>query len=419
MRSDLATAFLRWTGLRAALARGYWLTTALYLVVVAGLTPTELVLIGTFQGITVVLAEVPAGVLADTVSRRLSLVIGHIVMGAGMAMAGLVTAFPLLVVSQCLWGLGWAFSSGADVAWLTDELNRPDAIDGVLVAQARWDLAGNAIGVVAFGALAWATTLSTTIVLSGVAMVVLGLVVVGRWPETGFAPADAGHRWRESASILRRGVALVRADRVILAVIAATLLVNGGAEAYGRLLAKRLVVLGLPTRPDPIVWFALLSLAGVALGAVVLRIVEARIARAGVAQRTYVLACVVASAGLVLFAHAPNAASAVAGSLLVSGIAFPVIRVAGVVWVNRRATSTVRATVHSLLSQAENAGEIIFGLALAVVAGAASTTVALTGSAALLACAGALVLATRSTPGDRGRWRRRDNAQPARPGACR
>src|SRR4051812_8346415 len=135
MQPTLATAYLRWSCLRAAFARGYWLSTALYLVVVAHLTPLQLVLIGTFQGITVVLTEVPAGVLADAVSRRLSLVIGHVVMGTGMAMAGLVSAFPLLVVSQCLWGLGWAFSSGADVAWLTDELDRPDLIDRTLVGQ--------------------------------------------------------------------------------------------------------------------------------------------------------------------------------------------------------------------------------------------------------------------------------------------
>jgi MFS family permease len=379
-------------------ARGYWLTAALYLVVVAKLTPTELILIGVFQGITVVIAEVPAGVLADAVSRRLSLVIGHVVMGVGMAMAGLVTAFPLLVVSQCLWGLGWAFSSGADVAWLTDELDRPDMIDRTLVAQARWDLIGNAMGVASFGALAWATTLSTAIVGAGIAMMLLGLVVVARWPETGFVPAEAGRRWRESLSILRRGVVLARLDRVIMVVLGATLLVNGSAEAYGRLLENRLVALGMPTEPDPIVWFAAVSLVGVALGAAVLRGVEARIDGAGAAQRTYVLSCAVGFVGLVMFAYAPNTATAVAGCFVVSGITLPAIRIAGVVWVNRRATSAVRATVHSLLSQAEHFGEIIFGLALALLARAASTTVALTGSAALLACAGLLVITARDGP---------------------
>ena len=46
-------------------------------------------------------------------------------MGAGMLVTGLVTDFPALVATQMLWGLAWTFSSGADVAWLTDELERP------------------------------------------------------------------------------------------------------------------------------------------------------------------------------------------------------------------------------------------------------------------------------------------------------
>ncbi len=394
MQRDLAAAFLRWTCVRATLARGYWLTTAVYLVVVADLTPFQLVLIGTFQGATVLIAEVPAGVLADAVSRRLSLVIGHVVMGTGMAMAGMVTAFPLLVVSQCLWGLGWAFSSGADVAWLTDELDRPELIDGVLVARARWDLVGNAIGIVFFGALAWASTLSTAIIGAGVSMIVLGLVAVARWPETAFTPAAAGRRWRQSVSILRRGLALARADRVIFALLVATLLVNGSGEAYGRLLEKQLVARGLPMRPDAIVWFAGIGLVAVVLGAVALRFVEARIDRRGVAKRTYVVASAAGVVGLLLFANAPSIAAAVAASLLVSGIGYPVIRTAGVVWVNRRAVSAVRATVHSLLSQAENAGEIIFGLILALLAGSAGATIALTSSAVLLAGAGVLIAAT-------------------------
>lgn len=393
MHPELATAFLRWTCIRAALARGYWLTTALYLVVVAELSPAQLVLIGTFQGITVVVAEVPAGVLADAVSRRLCLVIAHCVMGAGMAMAGLVTSFPLLVVSQCLWGLGWAFSSGADVAWITDELDRPDRIDRVLTAQGRWDLLGNPIGVVLLGALAWTTSLSTAIVVSGTSMIVLGLVVVARWPETRFTPSDPGNRWAETRAVYRRGVALARADRVVLAVLAATALVNGAAEGFGRLHERRLVLLGMPTEPDPIVWFALLGLVGVALGATTLRIVEARIEGVHVARRAYVASCVVGVVGLLAFAHAPGVEYAVAGSLLLSGGG--VTRVAATVWVNRRTTSDVRATVHSFLSQAENAGEVVFGLALAVLAGAASSTVALTGSAVLLATAAVVAVRAR------------------------
>src|SRR4051812_19061752 len=173
-------------------------------------------------------------------------------MGAGMAMTGFVTAFPLLVVSQCLWGLGWALATGADVAWISDELDRHDLIDGVLVAQGRWDLLGTPLGIVGFGALAWATTLSTAIVAAGSGMVGLGLVVVARWPESWSPRGDADLRSR-STLIFRRGLAVARADRLILLVLAATLLVNGGAEGFGRLFARRLVLIGLPSPPDPIV----------------------------------------------------------------------------------------------------------------------------------------------------------------------
>ena len=59
-----------------------------------------------------------------------------------------------------------------------------------------------------------------------------------------------------------------------------------------------------------------------------------------------------------------------------------------------RTTSDVRATVHSFLSQAENLGEIIFGLVLAFIARSASFTFAVSGSAVLLA--GACVAISRA-----------------------
>ena len=390
MHADLTTVYLRWALVRAALARGWWLATGLYLVVVADLSPSQLVLIGAFQGVTVVVAEVPAGVLADAVSRRLALVVAHVVMGVGMAVTGFVTAFPLLVVSQCMWGLGWALSSGADVAWITDELDRFDLIDRVLTAQGRFELIGTAIGIIAFGTLGWATSLSVAIVVAGVSMIALGLAVVARWPDSRRQSDIVGRPWAASAALLHRGVAVAGADRTIVLMLASTLLVNGGAEGFGRLFERRLIALGIPTAPDPIVWFATLALVAAALGATTLLFVEARIAGIGVAKRSYVAACGIGTVGLVVFAHAPSARSAVAGALLVKGVAFPTVRIAGTILVNRRAPSEARATVHSLLSLSENAGKIICGLALAATARATSPMVTLMASAALVATAGAV-----------------------------
>ena len=377
--------------MRSALSRGWWLVTSVYLVVDAGLSPAQLIGIGVFQGITVVIAEVPAGVVADAVSRRGALVAAHVVMGSGMALTGLVTDYRLLVLSNCLWGLGWALSSGADVAWITDELDDPTLIDRVLTAQSRQGLVGTMVGIVGFGALAWATSLATAMVVAGLAMIGLGVGAVARWPETRFDAVAVGRRCAESIPILRGGISVAVSNRKIGVVLIATLLLNGAAEGFGRLYETRIIGLGIPDEPDLIVWFGGIALCAAALGAATLRLVEARIEGTAVARQVYVGACVAATVGLLIFAHVPNASAAVAGSLLVSGIAFPATRLAATILVNRQASSDRRATMHSMLSQAENLGEIVCGAALAGVAGSLSSSAVLTVSAVLVGCAAVVV----------------------------
>jgi MFS family permease len=381
--------------MRAVFHRGYWLVTSLYLVVDADLSAFQLVFLGTAQGLTALACEVPTGVMADTISRKWSIVISHVVMGLSMLATGLVTEFPALVVTQVLWGLGWTFTSGAEIAWVTDELDRPDRIAGVLTASTRWQQLGAASGMVGFGALAWATDLGTSIVASGLAMLVLGLFVVARFTEHHFTPTRA-HRWRESVSIFRRGVHLARRDHEILLVFAATILVNGAAEAFERLFPKRLVEIGFPEELDPIVWLTALGLVTLAVGALALRIVEARIDGVGVARRVYAAACFIGALGLVVLAHAPDDLTGMAGVLLVSGIAWTVTRSVSVIWVNRRATNDVRATVQSFLAQAEYFGEIFLGVTLAIIAQTTSIATAMLGSSALVACAGMLVVRSRA-----------------------
>ena len=261
----------------------------------------------------------------------------------------------------------------------------------MLTARARKDLTGGVTGMIIFGVLGWAAGLATAIVISGAAMAVLGVFVAARFTEDNFTPVGQ-HRWSASLSILRRGSALVRRDHEILLVLAATMIING-AGIVAWLFPRQLVDLGF--RGDPVLWYTAIGIASFALGAVALRIVEARIDGAGAARRIYPLACFFGTAGLIVLVYAPGALIGGVGVLLVSGICFSITRAVSVIWVNRRATSDVRATVHSFLSQAESVGEIGGGFTLALLARAAGPSVVLIPAAVLIAGGGALVIRAR------------------------
>ena len=97
--TDPASVYLRWIWWRAVLHRGWWLVTSVYLVVDARLSGSQLVLIGVAQAITGLACEVPAGAIADAISRKWSLVASQLLMGTAMLAAGLVTDFPALVAT--------------------------------------------------------------------------------------------------------------------------------------------------------------------------------------------------------------------------------------------------------------------------------------------------------------------------------
>lgn len=331
----MGARYVGWKGVVAVFHRGYWLVASLYLVLDAQLSAFQLVVIGTAQGLISVVAEVPAGVLADTFSRKWSLVAAQVLMGSAMAVTGLVTTFPALVATQMAWGVAWTLVSGL-----------------VTIALGGW--------------------------------------IAARFPERTFTPVPAA-RWRASVAILRRGVELSRRDRVVLTVFASTFLVNGAGEAFGRLYTKQLVVLGFPAEPDPMVWYTALGLVVLLLGAAALRLVEARIERPGSAPVIYGAACGLGALGVTVLAVAPDAASATVGILLVGGLSMTVTRAVATIWLNRRTSSDVRATVHSLLAQAEYSGEIVCGFGLAVVARSTTISTALLGAAVLMIVAALLV----------------------------
>ncbi|MBL7261060.1 MFS transporter [Paractinoplanes lichenicola] len=399
--TGLATVFVRWTWWRALLHRGWWAVTSVYLVTVAHLTASELVLIGVGQSLAALVLEIPAGVLADTVSRKWSLVVSQVLMGASMLATALVDGFWPLLVTQMAWGLAWNFAGGADVAWISDELDDPPGVAVVLVRAEQAQLTGTVAGLVAVSGLAWLIGPGPAMVSAGVAMLLLGLYVVARFPERRFRPV-AAHRWRAARSILRRGSSLVRGSRLVLGIFAATFLVNGVTGAFGRLYPLRLVDLGLAV--DPVLWLGALGVLMSLAGAAALHVVRPHINGPTVLRRGFVATCVIAALGAAGLAVTPEELSGSLAVVLAAG-SLPLTRAFTTIWVNQQAGSAVRATVHSLAAQAKYLGEITCGLAIAAVAAHATTPTALLTCGVLLAAAALLIQRVASagppTTGDR------------------
>jgi len=82
-------------------------TNLVYRVETVGLNALQLVLVGTLLEATTLAFEVPTGVVADVYSRRLSILIGFALMGAGFVVEGAIPLFAGVLAAQVVWGLGF------------------------------------------------------------------------------------------------------------------------------------------------------------------------------------------------------------------------------------------------------------------------------------------------------------------------
>jgi DHA3 family tetracycline resistance protein-like MFS transporter len=115
----------------------------------AGLDAFQLVIVGTTMELSIFLFEVPTGVVADIYSRKLSIIIGHVGMGAAFLLETSFASLAGVVVAQVLWELAYTFTSGATVAWVTTEMGEPDrrALATLFRRASRWGSLGALIAV--------------------------------------------------------------------------------------------------------------------------------------------------------------------------------------------------------------------------------------------------------------------------------
>ncbi|HET7353462.1 MAG TPA: MFS transporter [Gaiellaceae bacterium] len=383
-------------GLSFGLRMPTWVVMAVYLVRTLHLSPLELVLMGTAMEAAVFLFEVPTGVVADTYSRRLSLIVGYLGMGTAWLAVALVSAPWIVIVLWALWGISYTFTSGAEQAWLADEAG-PERASGIFLRAARFGQAGAVVGLLIQVAVG-AASLRAGVLLGGVFTIACGLACITLMEEHGFQrrPREERHTpLREMRATAVAGARYTRAAPVIVLLVAVGVFAGMSSEGFDRLKeAHFLRDVGLPAvgHLSPVVWFGVFYLVGMAVGFSGTTYLIRRFERDGSATIAAALLGLVVFelAAMILFAAAWSAWAAIAallGVFLARDLADPLYTI----WLNEQITdSSVRATVFSITGQADAIGQAAGGPVIGAIGNVWGIRAALLAGATALAPAAAL-----------------------------
>lgn len=179
----------------------------------AGLSNLEAFAANAFFTAGMVLFEVPTGVIADTLGRRYSFLLGTVTLAASTLLYVLLwyvgAGFWLWAVVSVLIGLGFTFFSGAVEAWLVDALQATGYTGDLEVVFGRAQIVGGAamlVGSVAGGILAQATNLGVPYVLRGAILVAMFLVAYLMMRDLGFSPRRGRSPMGEVRRLVRDSV---------------------------------------------------------------------------------------------------------------------------------------------------------------------------------------------------------------------
>jgi len=388
-RLDAHGVWLLYGGLEAFAFGLGWTVAPIFFIRELDFSPLELVLAGTALELAYFAFEIPTGIVADTYGRRLSVIVGILGLGIGFVATGLASGVGVVFVAAAFMGFSWTFKSGAEEAWITDEVGVENS-GRSFQAGAQATRVGSLLGI--GGAVGLALIdLRLPIVVGDFVLVALAGLLGVVMPETNFRSAR-----REDVSALasmagtaRQGGGLIRRQPILLLIVGIGFFLGVSDEGFDRLWeAQFLVEVGVPgfAGLDQVVWFGILAAGAIALSIVVAQPLARRFSTMGPASmaRALLVFDALRIAGLVAFALAGSFAFALAafwGARLTRSLAGPVHST----WLNANVEdSTVRATVISMTNVFGSAGEWGGGPALGGIGNAFGVRAAIAGAALAL-----------------------------------
>ena len=374
-----------------ALAMATMFTTGtVYYVNGIGLDPLQLVLVGTTLEATAFLFEIPTGIVADVFSRRLSILLGHFLLGAGFLLIGAFPLFAVVLAGQVVTGVGYTFLSGATEAWLADEIG--EAHVGAALIRARQLERITSIAGILVGAGLASLRLNLPFLAGGGLLLALGGFLLWQMPETGFRPAAREDRstWGRFVGTFRDGARLVRGSRMLLLFFGIAFFWGAASEGFDRLGDAHLLAnFAFPAigALQPVAWFGILALAGTLVELGVNELLRKRleaITRVPSATAKVLFAInTLMIASVLVFALAGDFGLAV-GAMLLYGVCRSMGGPLVDAWLVQHVDSSVRATVLSMRGQTDAIGQIVGGPGIGWIGRAVSLRAAIAAAGLLL-----------------------------------
>jgi MFS family permease len=179
----------------------------------AGLSNFEAFAANAFFTVGMVVFEVPTGIVADTVGRRASYLLGTVTLTVTTLLYVLLwelkAPFWEWAAVSMLLGLGFTFFSGAVEAWLVDALQATGftgSLDSVFAKGQVVTGVAMLTGSVAGGYVAQVTSLGVPFVLRGAVLVVMFVVAFAVMRDVGFTPRRGGRLTTEMRAIASASV---------------------------------------------------------------------------------------------------------------------------------------------------------------------------------------------------------------------
>ncbi|NTU72143.1 MAG: MFS transporter [Coriobacteriia bacterium] len=341
-----------------------WATNTIFMMQVGGLTIFQVMLVNSIYLVAQAIFEVPTGVIADTLGRKVSYLIG---IGTILASTLLYVATPTLgwgfwgfSLASVLIGLGFTFQTGAVDAWLVDALDAVgyDEPKERVFAWGQMTFGAGMLTGSLLGGLLGQVNLGLPYIVRAALLVAAFVLVLVLFADLGFErrALSTATFARETRSILEAGVRFGWHDRVVRPLLFVSLV--GGVFYMFAFYSWQPYVLDLLGKNA--VWMlgiiqAGISLTGIAGNALVKPIMGSDLARrdpARVLAWTSVAQTVIVAgiAAVGLFTKQPGVLpfSLVVGLWLAWGVVFGVSGPIRQSYINANIPSAQRATVLSL-----------------------------------------------------------------------